>query len=147
MDFSNVFLSAQGRIDRRTFWIGYLILAVFNVIVSLFAAALFGQMTFTTRLIYFLYILVMAYPAYAVAAKRFQDRGKNGALGAILVGISIFSSLLTLFKLNGEIGAPNMLGVIVGVATLPIVVWYLIELGILRGTVGDNRYGPDPVVD
>jgi uncharacterized membrane protein YhaH (DUF805 family) len=29
-------------------------------------------------------------------------------------------------------------------ATL-VSLWALIELGFLRGTVGDNRYGPDPL--
>jgi uncharacterized membrane protein YhaH (DUF805 family) len=147
MDFSNLFLSTQGRIDRRDFWIGYIILAVANLVVALITAGLFGRMTFMTRLIYFLYIAVMAYPAYAVTAKRFHDRGKNGAFGAILVGLSIVSSLLTLSGLSGDPDAPNALDIIIGIATLAIIIWYLIELGILRGTVGDNRYGPDPVVD
>ena len=29
--------------------------------------------------------------------------------------------------------------------TLLVALWFLIELGFLRGTEGDNRYGPDPL--
>ena len=30
-------------------------------------------------------------------------------------------------------------------ALLIVGIWYLIELGFLRGTVGSNEYGPDPL--
>jgi uncharacterized membrane protein YhaH (DUF805 family) len=29
--------------------------------------------------------------------------------------------------------------------TLIVALWFLIELGCMRGTPGDNRYGPDPL--
>lgn len=34
---------------------------------------------------------------------------------------------------------------IFGLASLAISIWALVELGFLRGTVGANRYGPDPL--
>jgi uncharacterized membrane protein YhaH (DUF805 family) len=49
--------------------------------------------------------------------------------------------------LNGigsRLGDP-MLMIIMGVAGLAISVWALVELGFLRGTPGDNAYGPDPL--
>ena len=33
---------------------------------------------------------------------------------------------------------PNLIAFVVGV-------WFFIEFGCMRGTVGANRYGPDPV--
>ena len=98
-----------------------------------------------TRLISLIYIVAVAYPAYAVSAKRFQDRDKSGSLGAILIGLSVFSSLLALFGLTGNPIAPNTFGILLSFVTLAVAIWYLIELGILRGSVGDNQYGPDPV--
>jgi uncharacterized membrane protein YhaH (DUF805 family) len=38
-----------------------------------------------------------------------------------------------------------MLDYIIGFATLVIAIWFLIELGFLRGTQGPNQYGPDPL--
>jgi uncharacterized membrane protein YhaH (DUF805 family) len=40
---------------------------------------------------------------------------------------------------------PGAISMFLNIAVLIVGVWYLIELGILRGTVGDNKYGPDPV--
>ena len=145
MDFSHLYLSTEGRIGRKMWWIGSIILAVIAIVISLIVSGLFGPLSFATRLIDFIVVLVLAYPAYALAAKRFQDRNKNGALGAILIGIGVLSSLLQLFGLTGSPVDPNALGMVLGLATLIVAIWYLIDLGILRGTVGDNQYGPDPV--
>jgi uncharacterized membrane protein YhaH (DUF805 family) len=34
---------------------------------------------------------------------------------------------------------------IVGLITVAITIWFFIEFGCMRGTVGPNKYGPDPV--
>lgn len=145
MDFSHLYLSTEGRIGRQMWWIGHIILAVIGIVVTLIFAGLFGQMSFATRLLNFIYVLIVAYPAYAVSAKRFQDRNKNGALGAILIGISVLSALLQLFGMGADPMHPGAISMILSIAILIVAIWYLIELGILRGTVGDNQYGPDPV--
>lgn len=145
MDFSYLYLSTEGRIGRQTFWIGHIILAVIGIVLMLIVGALFGQFSFMTRLINFVFVIVVAYPAYAVSAKRFQDRGKPGKLGAILIGLSLFSTLLALVGLTGNPIAPNLFGTLLGFVTAAVAVWYLVELGILRGTIGDNQYGSDPV--
>jgi uncharacterized membrane protein YhaH (DUF805 family) len=147
MDFSHLYLSTEGRIGRQNWWIGHIVLAVIVLVITLIVSGLFGSLSIATRLINFILVLVLAYPAYAVSAKRFQDRNKNGALGAILIAISIFSSLLQLFGIgvSSDPMHPSTFGMILGIATMAVGIWYLIELGILRGTVGANQYGPDPV--
>ena len=144
MDFSHLYLSTEGRIGRQSFWIGHLILAAVGIVIMLTISAVLGPFSFVTLLINFLLALVIAYPAYAVAAKRFQDRNKNGILGTILIGLSVLSSLVNLIGLNNP-ASPGAFGMILGLAILAVAIWYLIDLGILRGTVGDNQYGPDPV--
>lgn len=145
MDFSQLYLTTEGRIGRKMWWIGHISLGVIGILVTLIATGLFGQLSFATRLINIIFILVIAYPAYAVSAKRFQDRNKSGALGAILIGIGILSSLLQLFGVGSDPMDPGAITVVLGLATMAIAIWYLIELGILRGTVGENQYGSDPV--
>ena len=145
MDFSNLFMSTDGRIGRQNYWIGVVILVVIGIVMSQLIAFLFGYTSFLARLLNFIYVLVIAYPAYALMAKRFQDRGKKGTLAAILIGLSILSALLGLVGMTGDPLDPNTLGTILGLATLVVAIWYLIELGFLRGTVGTNEYGPDPV--
>jgi uncharacterized membrane protein YhaH (DUF805 family) len=145
MDFSNLFMSMEGRIGRQNYWIGLVILIVIGIIISQLIAFLFGYTSLLARLLNFIYVIAIAYPAYALMAKRFQDRGKNGTLAGILIGLSILGALLGLFGLTGDPLAPNTFGTILGLATLVVAIWYLIELGFLRGTVGANEYGPDPV--
>ncbi|WP_436642307.1 DUF805 domain-containing protein [Microbaculum sp. FT89] len=59
--------------------------------------------------------LVLLYPSLAVGAKRWHDRDKS-AWWLLIVLIPVVGAL-----------------------------WYLIECGFLRGTEGENRYGPDPL--
>lgn len=145
MDFSNLFMSTDGRIGRQNLWIGLITLAVIGVIVTQVIWYLFGHASFMARLLNLVYVLAVAYPAYAVLAKRFQDRGKMGTLAGILIGLAILSALLALFGLTGDPLMPNTLGTVLGFAMGIVGLWYLIELGFLRGTIGANAYGPDPV--
>jgi uncharacterized membrane protein YhaH (DUF805 family) len=145
MDFSNLFMSTEGRIGRQNYWIGLVVLIVIGLIISQLIAFLFGYTSFFARLLNFIYVIVIAYPAYALMAKRFQDRGKKGTLAGILIGLSILGALLGLFGLTGDPLAPNTFGTILGVVTGVVAIWFLIELGFLKGTAGPNEYGPDPV--
>jgi uncharacterized membrane protein YhaH (DUF805 family) len=144
-DFNHLYMTTDGRIGRQSFWMGILGLFVVALVVNLILWGLFGALSNTTRWLSFVLQLVLAYPTYALFAKRFQDRDKPGNYGWILVGASLLYSLLALFGLFGDPMAQNMLGNILGVVVFAVFVWFLIELGILRGTVGSNQYGPDPV--
>lgn len=62
-----------------------------------------------------IFALILFWPTIAVQAKRWHDRDKSAWW--ILIGL------------------------------VPIVgfIWALVENGFLRGTAGDNRFGPDPL--
>jgi len=145
MDFSYLYMSTEGRIGRQSWWIGYVVIVVIVLVISMIVSGLFGPLSIATRLINLIITLAIAYPAYALSAKRFQDRNKSGALAAILVGIAILLALLQLFGLTGNPVNPNALGIVLNLALVVVGIWFLVELGILRGTIGENQYGPDPV--
>ena len=69
----------------------------------------------TGGLISMLVGIALIYPGVAVGIKRFHDRNKSG-----------WWVLVVLIPFIGWI-------------------WYLVEGGILKGTEGENKYGPDPV--
>ncbi len=144
-DVNHLYLTTDGRIGRQSFWIGAIVLAVVSIVIAVIVGAIFGWLSFAARLIQFIVQLVLAYPAYALMAKRFQDRAKPGTYAAIVIGLNILYSLLALFGIIGAAAAATILGILFGLVMLAIGIWVLIELGILRGTVGDNVYGPDPV--
>ncbi len=146
MDLGYILTSTRGRIPRSQWWVGVLILVVISLVINMILIYALGIM-FTTagRIITLIVQLALAYPFYAVSAKRFQDRDKPGSLAWIFVGLSILSSLLTLIGAMGNPYQPGVLDWIFGVASLIVAVWYIVELGILRGTIGSNTYGPDPL--
>ena len=42
-------------------------------------------------------------------------------------------------------GEHPLAGFVLGLASFVISIWALVEIGFLRGTVGPNAYGPDPL--
>jgi uncharacterized membrane protein YhaH (DUF805 family) len=106
--------------------------------------AIFGASTFGAILIV-LVSLALFYPGYAVAAKRFQDRDKPGITALYGLVPVLIASLLQAFGLTGTPQEPNALGWICTLVTMGVGLWFLIELGILKGTPGPNRFGGDPL--
>jgi len=142
-DFNRLYLTAGGRIGRQDYWIGAIALGVASIVVTLIISAIFP--TTAERIVLFIWQLAISYPAYNLLAKRFQDRDKPAMYAAIVVGIFILISLLTAFGATGDPLAPNALAMIFGLVALAVGIWILVECGILRGTVGQNQFGPDPV--
>lgn len=122
MDFKQLFLSFDGRLNRAKFWIGAIILAVINFVISGLGWAL-GVTQKTTEVLtvepiafalFGLAWLVILYPSICLLIKRCHDRNKSGWwLFAMIVPI-----------LN---------------------IWVFITIYFLRGTSGDNRFGRDPL--
>ena len=100
--------------------------------------------SFVARLLSFVVQVVLAYPGYCLLAKRFHDRGKP-ELTRQSPSASVLAALLGLFGIAGGPGGPNLFGTLVGLINLAVVIWVVVDLGILRGTEGENRYGPDPL--
>ena len=130
MDMS-VFTSFDGRIGRQTWWLGLIVLLVLQWIVMFVLSLVFGismmgnmdpnnpeamGMAMGAMSVPFIIVLlIFLWPALALYAKRWHDRGKSG-----------WWTLILLIPIIGGL-------------------WALIELGFLRGTEGPNQYGPDPV--
>jgi uncharacterized membrane protein YhaH (DUF805 family) len=117
MDWKQFYLSPQGRVGRQDWWLKYVLaFIVISVVASVLDASL-GLVDPETGYgpIAIVALLVMLYPAIVVNIKRFHDRNKSG-----------WWVLIVLIPVVGAL-------------------WLLIEGGFLRGTVGQNRFGPDPV--
>ena len=144
-DLNHLYMTTEGRIGRQSFWIGIVGLIVVSIVINVIAGVIFGWTGFATRLVQFIVQVALAFPGYALMAKRFQDRARPGIYGAVAIGLNILFSLLALIGLTGAPSGPNILGTLISLIEVAIGIWILIELGILRGTVGDNAYGPDPL--
>lgn len=146
MDFAYILTSTNGRIPRSQWWAGLVVLVIIAIVLGLIIGWLLGGVfTVGGRIALFILNLILLYPSYAISAKRFQDRGKTGKLALIGIGIALLQSLLTMVGAMGNPLNQNVLDWIFSAALLIVGIWYLIELGFLRGTVGSNEYGPDPL--
>jgi uncharacterized membrane protein YhaH (DUF805 family) len=129
------FTSLEGRIPRKGFWLGFLVLMIVTwilefILFAIFgtsmmanidpaatpeaqaaaASAMFGKMMVPLGIL----MLLILWPSICLYAKRWHDRDKSG-----------WWSLIMFIPIIGGI-------------------WMLVELGFLRGTDGPNRFGNDP---
>jgi uncharacterized membrane protein YhaH (DUF805 family) len=144
MDFGYILTSTQGRIPRSQWWAGLVVLVVIGVILSLIIGWALGMMTTIGQVALLILQIIFIYPSYALSAKRFQDRNKPGSLALIGIILAILVTLARIAGLSDPLN-PTAVDWILNIALLIVGIWYLIELGILRGTVGENSYGPDPL--
>ena len=167
MDFKRLYTRFDGRIGRRDYWIGFLVLIAAGFAVSLVLTPVLGPFVASI-----LINLALIYPATAVVAKRLHDRDKPTIPWVpIFVGIPILVNIVQLLGVGSEritvpreqvealpnalpagdglvsIPVPNALGVSLSAVAVIFGLWALVELGFLRGTSGPNRFGPDPVAD
>src|SRR5215212_5638525 len=102
LDFNRLYLTTEGRIGRAEFWIGLAGLVVVIIVATIIIAVVFGALSFTAHLLVFICELIIAYPTYALFAKRFQDRGRRGLYAAVPVAIFLVVALFSLLGLTGS---------------------------------------------
>ncbi len=142
-----LFFSFNGRISRLTYVLGTL------AVLALIAAALLvvwatspadhmGDNGLMAVVIGYLAVIILLaiVPAFAVTVKRLQDRNKSAAW---LLPFWLVPSALDKIADRLPEGEPLWWAcVATGVA---LTVWAFVELMVLKGTDGDNAYGPDPL--
>jgi len=126
IDWKTLFVSAEGRLSRNTFWVAAAIL--FGVLIVY--EAVFDGVTERLLTGWFVYpILVFA--GVCVLSKRLHDRGKSGWYAALVI-----VALIGLWPYPD--GAFDFL-------FLLVLIWAAIECGVLVGEQGANRFGPNPL--
>ena len=120
------FFSFKGRINRSKYWLYLAIYIVTWLLMDRIAVLLesttaagqpvvSGLAGIVVLMLSLAYVVAVTWSYLAVHVKRWHDRDKSGWW--VLIGF------------------------------IPIIgfVWTMIECGCLRGTEGDNRFGPDPL--
>ena len=89
--------------------------------------------------------LVLLYPSSALMVKRLQDRNKPAWYVALILAPLLLQGLTNIIGITGDPFNQGMLDYLFAIWLFVVGVWFFIELGCLRGTVGPNQYGPDPI--
>jgi uncharacterized membrane protein YhaH (DUF805 family) len=145
MSMSQLLFSFSGRLNRKPYWLTTLVLILIVLVVIALVFGIGGAGLLTgdmSQLGVAFLILPLAYIpllwiGLAISAKRLHDRNKSAwwlVLFYLVPGI--------LQAVGDQIEG---VGIVLTLAGLAISIWALIELGFLRGTVGPNQYGPDPL--
>lgn len=108
--------SFQGRISRQPFWMGILGVYGFIAILGIIMSA-FSDADGNSPYdgILVVALLPCIWIGLAIQVKRWHDRGRSG-----------WRVLVNLIPIIG-------------------LIWVLVELGFLKGTTGENKYGDDPL--
>src|SRR4029450_3135561 len=141
MSMTQLLFSFQGRLNRKPYWMTAIATMLIIIVLLLFALILIREHRFefaglTLVLLVILYIPLI-WVGLAVGAKRLHDRDKSAWWLLLFYAVpSILSSAAA--RLGGG-------GIILHLVSFAITIWAIVELGFLRGTIGPNRYGPDPL--
>jgi uncharacterized membrane protein YhaH (DUF805 family) len=165
MSLFHLLFGFSGRINRAKYWLAVVLWLVFWAI-ALPVCFLAGFYIFGTNLvdgelpsgsdwfekyvrmavdyavlfIIFLTLVSVSWiSAFAIGVKRLHDRNKSGWL---IVLFYVVPSILGGIANTSEQAVASF---VLGLGSLVISIWGLVELGFLRGTVGPNAYGPDPL--
>ncbi|WP_027696421.1 DUF805 domain-containing protein [Vibrio litoralis] len=140
MTIKHWLLSFQGRIGRQRFWMWNLFYyLVMLAIIGIAAQNLFGSFTGVAIFIMSAALLV---PDLAVTAKRWHDRNKSNWW--LLMHVPLIAGRLMAPIGGAETVEPSMMQTSVSIVAIVCGVWMLVECGLLKGSQGDNRYGPEP---
>ena len=157
MNWGHYLFGFSGRINRAKLWLWLLIYFLVLVVAVVIAITIVYFTDFwVITLILYLILGIGGFVSYlAVFIKRLHDRDKSGwwlliflVLPSVLVGIALSTVMVAIMNSGGnmtempELSPLAMITYLIGAA---IGLWFFVEVFCLRGTVGPNKYGPDPL--
>ncbi len=157
------YFSPFGRISRSQYWLRFW-LPYLGVYITL---DLIGEIAgresslgISIRITTSILSLVIFWPWIALLVKRMHDRNKSwwwmlfyfvpGILFGIFLVIWLGAAFLSIVSGETNVTLPALggLGVVIivlGLMWFSVFIWFFVEFGCVRGTIGSNRFGPDPV--
>ncbi len=149
MDWKSLFFSAEGRIGRGEFWIGWLVLLGVNVVAG------------WIPLIGWILALVTIYCSICIYSKRLHDMGKSGWLQLVPIVICTIAGGFAFVSMGAGVmmgalsgGADEMvaasvlgglgIGLLALAVTFIVGVAFLLWVGLSAGEPGPNRFGEPP---
>ena len=145
-----------GRINRAKWWAMVAIIIVIWIVLETAIAVLLGvklqdvlEPTVTSNRLLSIASLagnaIVLWPWIAVGAKRLHDRARPGWIIIPLALLSFAADALIVAGFGGPVDGFSVPVIVAYGLQLLVTIYLVVELGILRGTKGPNRYGDDPI--
>jgi uncharacterized membrane protein YhaH (DUF805 family) len=141
----SLWLSPAGRISRSTYWLKFIV-PMWGIQMVALAADVGLGLTGPELMgaIYVITSLVLIWPGFVAMVKRLHDLGHSGWLIPGIYGSGMLAALVSTFAF----AAGGIAALLAGLALVGFgfaALWISIKIAFLRGTVGPNAYGPDPL--
>jgi len=147
MDLGNLLFSFEGRINRGKFWLAVLIYVIATIVVGVIAFVIPSD-TLGTALNALVSLFTFISGIF-VAIKRLHDRNRSGwwlLLFYIAPSVLfVIGGVMWMIGIAGDFSGLGGAAAVFMLAGTAVSIWAFVELGCLRGTVGPNQYGPDPL--
>lgn len=146
-----------GRINRAKWWALVAVLIVVWIVLETAIAVLIGVKLFqdlieptvaSTRLLSIGSLIanaIVLWPWIAICAKRLHDRNRPGWIILPLALLSFVADALIVAGFGGPVDGYSVPVIVAYGLQLLVTIYLVVDLGILRGTRGPNRYGDDPI--
>ena len=171
MNWGHYLFGFHGRINRAKAWLFILIAIGFEIVAFAVIGSAFGlghianvmqhkepatvlsgnAVALVACLVVGLAFLLLIFAAFAVIVKRLHDRDKSAWWLLIfylvpgVLNVYRLSTVMSAMRQGDMAYSGNPIATVAGGVALIISLWAFVEIYCLRGTVGDNRYGPDPL--
>jgi len=170
MNWVSYFFSFQGRINRAKLWLFIPIMIGIYIVYFILFSILFGSSIFAMlkggpgglaaggasigagMLLTCILFIAILFASVALTVKRLHDRDKGAVwllvfwlLPLILNIVVVANRFAAMSAAGGAMPATNPAIGGLSLISFAISIWAFVELYCLRGTAGDNRYGPDPL--
>ena len=161
MDLGHLLFGFSGRINRAKYWLWvllYLIAAIIvGVVVFVISSPMVGNLPIAGNLVQLAFSIAAFVSSLAVVTKRLHDRAKSAAwlivyvlIPSILLGVGAGMALYGYGAMvggggGGDLGGVGTIGGLLVLASFVFLIWAFVDLACLRGTIGPNQYGPDPL--
>jgi uncharacterized membrane protein YhaH (DUF805 family) len=160
ISWSNLLFGFTGRINRAKWWLAVLVTVIINLLVSLISAVIPSDLA--GGVLALIGFVIMLWISLAAGAKRLHDLNRTAAWLVVFYGVPLLLMIVLIAYAGLAVGTALLTGgvdkldpaalsgiggvaAIVGLVALVLSIWALIWFGCLRGTVGANQYGPDPL--
>jgi uncharacterized membrane protein YhaH (DUF805 family) len=170
MSWGSYFFSFQGRINRAKLWLFIPIMIGIYIVYFMLFSVLFGSSIFAMlkggsaglaaggasigagMLLTCILFIAILFASLALTVKRLHDRDKGAIwivvfwlLPVIINVVVVMNRFAAMSAGDGTMSAANPAMSGLSLVSFAISIWAFVELYCLRGTAGDNRYGPDPL--
>jgi uncharacterized membrane protein YhaH (DUF805 family) len=139
MDLKALLFSFDGRINRAKWWLAVLIFLISGIVVGLIVGIVAWMVPLIGIALYVVYSIVALIAGIAVGVKRLHDRNKSGWW------LALFYLVPAALGGIGAVSGSDAIATLLALVSTGIFIWAFVELICLRGTVGPNQYGPDPL--